>query len=77
MAKKSDQSNIYVNIGEGMPAEKAIRKFKRLCDSYGIVKEYRKRNEYRKPCVARKEKLENAEKRRKKNNSKSRTGRKI
>ncbi len=70
MAKKSEQSNIFVSIGETMPAEKAIRKFKRLCDAYGIVKEYRKRNEYTKPCVAKKEKLENAEKRRKKNNVK-------
>jgi len=71
MSKKSDQSNIYVHISEGMPAERAIRKFKRLCDSYGIVKLYRKREAYRKPCVARKEKLEAAEKRRKKNNSRN------
>jgi small subunit ribosomal protein S21 len=77
MSKKSEQSNIFISIGDGMPAERALRKFKRLCDAYGIVKEYRKRNEYRKPCVARKEKLEAAEKRRKKNNSKSRSHRKI
>jgi len=62
--KKKD--NIKVTIGEGMHVEKALRKFKRMCDSYGIVKEYRKREAYIKPSVRMKEKLEAAEKRRKK-----------
>ena len=52
--------------------ERSIRKFKRMCDSYGIVKEYRKRNEYRKPSVRMKEKLEAAEKRRRKTAVKTR-----
>ncbi len=43
MAKKSEQSNIFVSIGETMPAEKAIRKFKRLCDALGIQKRLPKR----------------------------------
>ena len=50
----------------------SAKKFKRMCDSYGIVKEYRKRNEYRKPSVRMKEKLEAAEKRRRKTSVKSR-----
>ncbi len=57
-------STIQIHIDERFPAEKALKKFKRLCDSYGIVKEYRARSEYRKPSVKQKEKLENAEKRR-------------
>ncbi len=69
MGKKPE--NIKIEIGEGFPVEKALRKFKRLCDSYGIVKEYRKREAYQKPSVKMKEKLEAAEKRRKKNNSKN------
>ncbi len=59
-------TNIYVEIHEGIPAEKAIRRFKRQCDSYGIIKEYRKRQEYKKPSVRAKEKTEAAEKRRRK-----------
>ncbi len=59
-------STIQIFIDERFPAEKAIKKFKRLCDAYGIVKEYRARSEFKKPSVMRKEKLENADKRRRK-----------
>ncbi len=59
-------STIQITIDERFPAEKAIKKFKRLCDAYGIVKEYRARSEYKKPSVKMKEKLENADKRRRK-----------
>jgi small subunit ribosomal protein S21 len=69
MVKKTD--NIRIDIGEGTIVERALKKFKRLCDSYGIVKEYRKREAYIKPSVRNKEKLESAEKRRKKNIMKS------
>jgi small subunit ribosomal protein S21 len=65
-------STIQIFIDERFPAEKAIKKFKRLCDAYGIVKEYRARTEYKKPSVKQKEKLENAEKRRHKTNTRSR-----
>lgn len=59
-------STITITIDDRFPAEKAIKKFKRLCDAYGIVKEYRARSEYKKPSVKQKEKLENADKRRRK-----------
>lgn len=59
-------STIQITIDDRFPAEKAIKKFKRLCDAYGIVKEYRARSEYKKPSVKQKEKLENADKRRRK-----------
>lgn len=62
-------STIQIHIDERFPAEKAIKKFKRLCDAYGIVKEYRARSEYKKPSIKMKEKLENADKRRRKNDS--------
>lgn len=65
-------STIMINIDERFPAEKAIKKFKRLCDAYGIVKEYRARSEYKKPSVKMKEKLENADKRRRKTDGKTR-----
>jgi small subunit ribosomal protein S21 len=57
-------STIQIHIDERFPAEKALKKFKRLCDAYGIVKEYRARSEFKKPSIKMKEKLENAEKRR-------------
>lgn len=65
-------STILISIDERFPAEKALKKFKRLCDAYGIVKEYRARSEYKKPSVKLKEKLENAEKRRHKTDVKGR-----
>jgi small subunit ribosomal protein S21 len=70
----SKHENITVKIAEGMPVEKAIKKFKRLCDSYGIVKQYRAKESYKKPSIAAKEKREAAEKRRKKTESKFRRG---
>ena len=64
MGKKPE--NIKIEIADGIPVERALKKFKRMCDSYGIVKEYRKREAYLKPSVRHKEKTEAAEKRRKK-----------
>lgn len=65
-------AEILLHIDERFPADKALKKFKRLCDAYGIVKEYRTRQEYRKPSVVRKEKLENALKRRRKTEGRTR-----
>ncbi len=71
MAKSKDKHNIYIEIGDGVPIDRVLRKFKRMCDNYGIVKEYRKREAYAKPSVRLKEKNEAAEKRRKKALSKN------
>lgn len=57
--------NIYISVDD-RGVEKSLRKFKRMCDSYGIVKMYRTRQEYKKPSVKAKEKQEAAEKRRRK-----------
>ena len=65
-------ATIIIDIDDRFPAEKALKKFKRMCDAFGIVKEYRARTEYKKPSVKMKEKLENAEKRRHKTDSRSR-----
>ena len=37
---KADES-IKVTISDYMPIEKALRKFKRLCEAYGVVREYK------------------------------------
>lgn len=72
------KENVRLEITDGFPADKALKKFKRLCDAFGIVKEYRAREAYQKPSVKEREKRENAEKRRRKTLSKMRgTGRKI
>lgn len=68
--KKDTGENIRIDISDGFAVERALKKFKRLCDAYGIVKEYRAREFYQKPSVKRVEKMEAAEKRRKKTNSK-------
>ena len=77
MAKDKNDENSKVTIGEGFPVEKALRKFKRMCDAYGIIKNYKARESYDKPSVRAKEKKENAEKRRRKTASKTRVSRKI
>ena len=65
-------SNIQIKADERFGADKMIKKFKRLCDSYGIVKEYRKRQEYKKPSIRAKEKSEAAQKRKRKTERKMR-----
>jgi small subunit ribosomal protein S21 len=69
---EKNTENFKISIGEGFPVEKALRKFKRMCDSYGIVKNYRAREAYKKPSIQAKEKREAAEKRRRKTMSKTR-----
>ena len=59
-------SNIEIKVRDASGAERALRKFKRLCDLYGVSKEYRKRREYQKPSVRKKEKLKASAKRRSK-----------
>ena len=70
MSEKNSE-NFKITIGDGFPVEKALRKFKRMCDSYGIVKNYRARESYAKPSEKAKEKREAAEKRRRKTLGKS------
>ncbi|HXH76566.1 MAG TPA: 30S ribosomal protein S21 [Bacteriovoracaceae bacterium] len=69
--KNNSKDKIRIDITDGFAVERALKKFKRLCDAYGIVKEYRAREYYSKPSVKQKEKLEAADKRRKKTSSKS------
>lgn len=70
-------TTIRVEIDERGGVERSLRKFKRMCENYGVVREYRKRQEYRKPSVRMKEKNEAAEKRRRKTTFRVRRGPKI
>ncbi|MBT3979796.1 MAG: 30S ribosomal protein S21 [Bacteriovoracaceae bacterium] len=65
-------TNIVVTLDAKFPAEKALKKFKRKCESFGVLKEYKKRKEYQKPSLRLKEKLKQAEKRRLKTIKKNR-----
>jgi small subunit ribosomal protein S21 len=62
--------NIQVSIRPDDNVERCLKKFKRLCEGYGIAREYRKRKEYKKPSVKAKEKRESAVKRRSKTEGK-------
>lgn len=63
---QDQHSSISVMIDERSGLERSLKKFKRMCEAFGVVREYRKRQEYKKPSVKMKEKTEAAEKRRKK-----------
>lgn len=63
---KIKKSPIYVIVDERSGVERSLKRFKRLCESFGVIREYRKRQEYKKPSIRTKEKLAAAEKRRKK-----------
>ena len=62
----NQKSAIRVDIDDKYGVERSLKKFKRLCESFGVIREYRKRQEYRKPSVRLKEKIAAAEKRRNK-----------
>ena len=60
------KATIEIRINEAFGVDRSLRRFKRLCESYGIIREYRKRREYKKPSVRKLEKSLAAEKRRQK-----------
>ncbi len=64
--KAKKKPTISISIDEKFGVERSLKKFKRLCESFGVIKEYRSRQEYKKPSIKLKEKLIAAEKRRKK-----------
>lgn len=58
--------NIKVIVGKDEPIEKAIRKFKKLCEKAGIRKECRSRRYFEKPSETRRKNIRKAERARKK-----------
>lgn len=63
---------IQVSVDDRVGLERSLKKFKRMCESFGVVKEYRKRQDYKKPSVRLKEKHAAAQKRRMKTGLRSR-----
>lgn len=68
---------IKVDIDDNDNINWALKKFKRKCESFGIIKEYRKRKAFKKPSVRKKEKREAARKRNQKENRRRRSYSKI
>mgnify|MGYP003979563087 FL=1 len=68
MARKP---NVVVHVGKDEPIEKALRKFKRLCEKMGIAKEVKARRYHEKPSEARRREKRKAERSRKKDKRKS------
>ena len=64
MARKP---NVFVKVGKDEPIEKAIRRFKKLCEKQGIKKEVKSRRYYEKPSEARRHEKRKAERNRRKN----------
>lgn len=73
----TQKSSIYIKIDDKYGVERSLKKFKRLCESFGVVREYRKRQEYKKPSIKLKEKTAAAAKRRTKTTFKYKRGGKI
>ena len=54
------ENMIVVPVKEGENIEKALKKFKRKFEKTGVVKELRKRQQYDKPSVLKRLKMERA-----------------
>jgi small subunit ribosomal protein S21 len=67
-------ASLKVRVDDRMGVDRSLKKFKRMCEAFGVIREYRKRQEYKKPSMKNKEKLAAAEKRRKKSMIKSMRG---
>ena len=68
--REHDKRRNQGHLDEKLGVERSLKKFKRMCESFGVIREYRKRQEYKKPSIRLKEKRVAAEKRRKKNQMK-------
>jgi small subunit ribosomal protein S21 len=55
---------VDVILGKGETLESALRRFKRMCQRAGVMREMKKREHYEKPSVRRKKKSEAARRKR-------------
>lgn len=60
------EPNVKINVGKDEPIEKAIRRFKKLCDKVGIKKELKARNRFEKPGEVRRREERKADRNRRK-----------
>jgi len=57
---KKQKSMIIVPVKDGENIERALKKFKRKFEKTGVIKELRKRQQYNKPSVIKRLKMEHA-----------------
>ena len=67
--------NVEVSIVDSSNPERSLKRFKRMCEAFGVTKEYRKRQAYKKPSIRKKEKFQAAQKRKAKIERKKRGSR--
>lgn len=49
-----------VEVGENEPLEKALKRFRKVCEQSGVLSEYKKRERYEKPSETKKKKMAEA-----------------
>ena len=57
--------NVRITVGENENFEKALRRFKKMCEKAGIKKECRARERYEKPSDVRRQEMRKAQRNRK------------
>lgn len=60
------RAHVRITVNKDEPIEKALRKFKRLCERIGIKKICKAKRYYEKPSEARRQELRKAERNRRK-----------
>ena len=60
ISKKVKQKMIIVPVKDGENIERALKKFKRKFEKTGVIKELRARQQYNKPSVLKRLKMEHA-----------------
>ena len=67
--------NIHISVGKDENIEKAIKRFKRLCEKAGIKKEAKARQHYEKPSETRRKKIRALERAKRNNKQKAKASR--
>lgn len=57
---------VKINVREGEPIDKALRRFRKKLSDEGVLKDYKKKQHYEKPSDKRRRKEKEAERRQKK-----------
>ena len=64
----------YVKVDENEPLEKSIKRFKRMVEKEGIIREYKKREYYEKPSTIKNRKNKTLQRKLMKKNRKTSSG---
>jgi len=73
--KRTDEfikANVRIVVGKDEPLEKALKRFKRMCEKIGIKKEVKSRRYYEKPSETRRREIRKSQRNRRKTDRKAR-----